>query len=242
MSRPLITLDIGNTRSKWGVWDGMWLVHGVLENSNVLQLAQHLQQWPQSRALVSNVAGAALATQVTEQLATLHIEAEFIQAATQAGGLVNCYDHPQQLGSDRWLAAIAAWNLHHAPCVVATAGTALTVDAVSGQGEFLGGFIAPGWQAMHDTLVAATRLKEVHGEIASFPTNTADAVTSGVLHAMAGAVESMCSQLRQKEGSEPRCLLSGGDADKLLPLLPPPVARVDHLVLEGLRVLAGENA
>ena len=118
--------------------------------------------------------------------------------------------------------------------MVVNAGTTLTVDALSSEGIFVGGYIVPGYAMMREALTGRTALlKSQTGRFSFFPDNTGDAIESGILNALAGAVERMSRYLAHT-GQEDACiLLSGGDAALLEPLLPAP-RLVDNLVLDGL--------
>jgi type III pantothenate kinase len=125
---------------------------------------------------------------------------------------------------------------------VASAGTALTVDALSSRGEFLGGLIVPGFAMMQQALAANTAgVSPVDGCFKDFPVTTGEAVHSGALQAMAGAVERMRMTLEKREQSKPHLLLAGGDAPALQGVLSGAGEIVDNLVLEGLILIAGES-
>ena len=81
---------------------------------------------------------------------------EFIAARNEQCGVRNLYQPPVQLGSDRWAALIAAWQQEHTSCLVVNCGTATTLDALSAQGEYLGGLILPGVSMMQKSLVTGT--------------------------------------------------------------------------------------
>jgi type III pantothenate kinase len=157
----------------------------------------------------------------------------------------NGYSNAAQLGSDRWAALIAAWHLVRGKCLVVNSGTATTIDALSGQGEFLGGLILPGVELMQRSMVAAAvQLKPAQGEYVPFPLNSADALYSGAIQANCGAIERQYTLL--DDGSAP-LILSGGAAGLLQRCLdqkrfsvPPRV--VDNLVLQGLLLIAREDA
>jgi type III pantothenate kinase len=154
----------------------------------------------------------------------------------------NGYDNPARLGCDRWAALVAARRREPGPCLVVTVGTAMTVDALSGKGEFLGGLIVPGPALMLQALVGNTgQLGPEAGTWRAFPANTADAMTSGALTALAGAAAQQRQRLQEREGVAPALLLSGGGATLLKSLLPGPVVEVDNLVLEGLVIIAEES-
>lgn len=242
----IVAIDAGNTRTKWAILDssGEFLQQGTVENVQIHTLINVIQQWHGCRRMVvSNVAGAAVADQLQSICDGLNLPQMTIQATASACGVTNRYTQPAQLGSDRWATLVAAWNRYHESCVIATAGTALTVDVLSSHGEFLGGLIVPGWRLMQSALTSGTvGLAALEGQLQHFPTNTGDAMCSGAWQAMAGAVEKMCDLLQSREASPPRCLLSGGDASGLHVALSRPAEITHNLVLKGLWLIERERA
>ncbi len=240
----ILVVDAGNTRVKWGVYDNGWQAQGSLRHDELHRLAPALQAYAGlGQAVISSVAGAVVDAGLQAQLDSLGIAARCIKAQASACGVTNGYANPAQLGSDRWAAAVAAWQRTHAACVVASAGTALTVDALSSRGEFLGGLIVPGLTMMKQALAANTAGGlAVEGELRDFPAATGDAVHSGALRAMAGAVEQMLARLAQREMVPVKLLLAGGDAGALQSALSGAGEIVDNLVLEGLILIAKECA
>lgn len=237
----ILAVDAGNSRTKWGVFDdhGAQLAQGVADNRDIAQLAEAWRDFSGCRrAVVSNVAGEAVAAGLGQSFEALGLPAVWVKSQTMACGVRNGYLQPEQLGTDRWAALIAAWNASRMPCVIATAGTALTVDAVSGEGEFLGGLIVPGLAMMRALLADGTAaVPAVPGQWRDFPASTADAVQTGALAAMAGAVQRMCAILEMREGRAPQCVLSGGDAEQLAASLGRPAFMAPNLVLQGLFLL-----
>ncbi|HEX7686338.1 MAG TPA: type III pantothenate kinase, partial [Burkholderiaceae bacterium] len=119
--------------------------------------------------------------------------------------------------------------------LVVMVGTAVTVDALDPDGRFLGGLILPGFGLMLRALEMGTAgLKVPTGETVDFPTNTSDALMSGGVNAIAGAVERQYRRLRARTGVEPRVLVTGGAAVKLAPALDLDLEIVDGLIFEGL--------
>lgn len=236
----ILAIDAGNTRIKWA-----WYAHGAWQKQGWTPTAQpQLEtQWADlsapSRIIVSNVAGSATEHAIAGacqhwSALPLHIRPQPAQC-----GVSNGYSEPERLGSDRWAALIAAHHLHPGrDLLVVQAGTALTIDTLSAQGHFRGGMIVPGLRLMLDALARSTAgLPRQDGEIQPFPCNSADAMMSGAANAIAGAVERGFRQLE----THPLCLISGGDADILLPLLNIPAQKTDQLVLEGLLRIALET-
>ncbi|MEK6594529.1 MAG: type III pantothenate kinase, partial [Pseudomonadota bacterium] len=144
-----------------------------------------------------------------------------------------------QLGADRWAALIGAWHRFHGPCLVVGAGTTVTVDALSGEGVFLGGLIIPGFELMRGSLARNTaQLKLQDGDFHYFPDNTANAIMSGAINALCGAVERMLGFMQETGEVMPCVVLSGGVAGLLADRLNARVEVVDNLVLEGLLSIA----
>ncbi|MBU0687908.1 MAG: type III pantothenate kinase [Gammaproteobacteria bacterium] len=240
----MLLLDIGNSRCKWAlVENGIWIRQGVLENGELAQLPTLIGELPlSSRILVSNVAGDAVAAKLKECLAAIQCQPKFIQAEAERCGVRNGYHTPQQLGSDRWAALIAAHHRVAGACLVVNCGTATTIDALSAEGEFLGGLILPGLSLMLSSLSANTaQLAEQAGSLLDFPRDTADAMLSGAVRATQGAIQHQFGLLQQHADSV-RCLMSGGAASMVMQGSSVPVEYDEHLVLHGLQILGESEA
>lgn len=236
----ILAIDIGNTRIKWGFAQaGGWLRQGWVATAAPGDLRPAFAGLPApDRIIVSNVAGAALREQLAGQLPPQCVPHWLVSAAEQCG-VRSSYADPAALGPDRWAALIGAWHLTGGACVVVNVGTTMTVDALNGEGLFLGGCIIPGAALMRDALARDTaNLALRAGTFSYFPDNTGDAITSGAINALAGAVDRMALYLRESTGAEPRIVLSGGDASLVEERLNAQVAVVDNLVLEGLLHIA----
>lgn len=238
----MLLIDAGNSRVKWAtVEGGMWLQQNVLENTHATGLSVAFSELPPpDRILISNVAGENMAQLLSAACAAWQCPMEFIVAQVTQCGVRNSYEHPAQLGSDRWAALIAAWHQERASCLVVNCGTATTVDALSAEGEFLGGLILPGVDMMRSSLAAgAAQLAQTEGIWREFPRNTADAMFSGSIQATIGAIRLQFEALAMC--GDVRCLLSGGAADKVRQHLKLPSVRVDNLVLRGLQIIGQDN-
>lgn len=235
----ILFLDIGNTRIKWGCHDGaVWRDRGAMPVGQPEALTDVLAACRPTRAVIACVAGPQVRARIEALLA--NVPGHWLDAAETGHGLSNGYDHPGTLGVDRYAAMLACLRGGLAPCVVASAGTALTVDALAGDGTFLGGMIVPGARLMRESLGRGTAaVSVVAGEMRAFPRCTEDAVATGILSAMAGAVESMRHRLAGQLGvGDVRVVVTGGDAGPLAGLLADPVVIERDLVLEGLLWLA----
>lgn len=249
MSQTLV-LDIGNSRMKWGLYGPRgWMSMGVTPNAEIGTLS--LRDWQNLprpvRVVGVNVAGEAARVRLEAQIARWRIAPEWLTSSAAACGVVNGYRVPAQLGADRWASLIAARQRvlgaeAITPAIVVNAGTAVTVDALSGEGRFLGGLIVPGLRLMLRGLAENTAaLKMTTGAFAAFPDSTADALYTGAMQAVTGAIEQMRALLAHAE-QEPRCFLAGGAANEIAPHLTGAVEVVDNLVLEGVLALADAEA
>ncbi len=240
----LLAIDIGNTRIKWGfAQDGGWLRKGWLATAQPADLGAALAPLPAAdRILIANVAGAAVRAQVEALLPASASVPDWLVSTALQCGVRSSYADPAALGPDRWAALIGARHLVQTACVVVNAGTTMTVDALSGEGVFLGGCIVPGAALMRSALARDTaNLALREGEFRFFPDNTGDAIASGAVNALAGAVERVAAYLQESTGAAPRVLLSGGDAPLLEARLGLPLSVVDNLVLEGLLQIARQT-
>jgi type III pantothenate kinase len=239
----LLVIDAGNTRIKWGVHDGnSWLRQGIVQHHEIKLLTRIPDEFSALRhAVISSVAGTEIDAVLQTELGGLGITLRFIHAVASGCGVINGYLDPAQMGCDRWAALVAAWKIRKGACVVVSAGTAMTVDALSSRGEFLGGLIVPGLSMMKSVLAANTaRILQTDGDLLEFPATTGDAVHSGALKAMAGAVEYTVASLARREARPPALMLTGGDAGVLQNALSGAGEIVDNLVLEGLVLIAKE--
>ncbi len=231
----ILCIDSGNSRIKWGVHDaGRWLEVGFVAHADVDRLTSLARRLPQeTRVILANVAGDAALASIRQALTPCRPALHEVKSASDAGGVVNLYQVPGRLGVDRWSALIGARGLTSAPCLVLMAGTATTIDTLDGDGRFLGGLILPGLDLMRLSLARDTaQLPFSDGRFERTPRRTADAIQTGCLHAQLGAIERMFRLVAAEPGS--LCLLNGGAAAALAPLLECPLREVDNLVLEGL--------
>ena len=241
----LMTIDSGNTHVKWGLHDGSnWLEQGTITQDKSILLQQEWKSLPTPHSIIiSNVSSIETKKKLSELLSCWKVEPEWITPLVYQGGVRNYYADPSLLGSDRWAALIAAWNWQKKGCLVVDVGTAMTVDALSDTGEFLGGIIVPGFKLMKESLTTnITTLQNQEGEFSEFPNNTANAIHSGTVHALVGTVKRMSELFFSTLGHVPKCIISGGASQQLMSELNMDASEVDNLVLEGLVLIAEENS
>lgn len=252
----LLLVDAGNTRIKWALVDrsiahpvpGVWHAAGSVARADAEQLVQTWRALRIGRVLLSNVAGEGLRDElehiVMRALGSKPVAIEWFASVAELGGVRNGYRNPSQLGCDRFAAAIGAHALFpKRALVVATCGTATTIDAVSADGDFVGGMILPGLGLMASSLAKNTaQLPEValHASaLQPFADNTDAAIVSGCLAAQAGAIErAVAAHALTHPESGVSCILAGGAADLVAPHLSIAHQRVDNLVLVGLQTVA----
>jgi len=240
----LLAIDVGNSRIKWASHDGArWLARGALDRGRLADLETIWGGFPAGcRVIGSNVAGRDVTERIDAVLAAQGCATQWIVSTRAQCGVRNLYGNPVQLGTDRWAALIGARSMETGACLVVGAGTAVTVDALSENGDFLGGIILPGLRLMHEALARDTsRLGSDQGCYAAFPRNTADAMASGAIQAVAGAVERMRVRLGAAVQGPVHVIASGGSMDILAPHLPADARLVENLVLEGLVIIAAES-
>jgi len=261
-----LLIDAGNRRLKWAVTRGGDApdgARGVLDTDAIAARGDALAaQWAAierpASVWVSCVAGAR-ARHAIEACArrAWGLQAVFIASRARQAGIVNAYRQPTALGSDRWAALVAARRLFaRRPVIVVDAGTAVTVDALDGGGVFRGGVIFPGARGMRAALRESTENiaghngdgKRGHGgeDPAGAPdpiaTDTRSAVMSGAWLAVAGGIDLAVARQRATLPGDCRVLATGGDAERIAPLLTSGVEITPDLVLRGLAVIAAESA
>jgi type III pantothenate kinase len=236
--------DLGNTRLKRASLDAMrrgpLLAAPVDTADPAAALGDLPRATPGAVAWLASVAPAATTEPIETALRSLGYTVERVRTLPQALGVRVAYAEPARLGVDRFLALLGAHARGDGPWLLASIGSALTVDLLARDGTHLGGLIAPSPGHMREALGARFPvLTEAQGDVVDWASDTGDAVVSGALGAAAGLLERSRRLARQRIGSEPTVLLTGGGADAVLPALPFPALLVPELVLEGLARLAG---
>ena len=243
--RVNLLIDLGNSRLKWAQQDdGLWRTGAaLLEAENMAPLLDRV--WAEMTAprqvIVCSVA-AARRLQTVEQWLRVRwsIAPRIVHSQARQLDVTNGYREPEQLGADRWAALIGARGLTRLAACVVDCGTAVTVDALSSSGVFLGGVIFPGLRLLRGSLVQGTQaIKTVEGNsVDCLARSTADGVAAGTLFGLAGAVERLINEYRRTLGDTTQVLLTGGDAPLLAPRLSVAFAPVPDLVLRGLARIA----
>ncbi|MGZ3238274.1 MAG: type III pantothenate kinase [Burkholderiaceae bacterium] len=254
----LLLVDAGNTRIKWAMLEtasldvaalGHWSAYGSVRREDLNKLGDIWHDAHIARVVISNVAGQAMHDGLEKMLLHAHglkpVPLVWFQSASELGGIQNDYRNPAQLGCDRFATAIGAHALFpKQTLLVATCGTATTLDAITADGHFIGGMILPGLELMMSSLARNTaqlpHATQQNVTLWPFADNTDDAIVSGCLSAQVGAIERAMAAL-SVEHSEVKCILSGGAASTISPHLTVAHQMVDNLVLTGLQVVATQS-
>lgn len=207
------------------------------------------------RALGVNVAGEARGTAIAATLQKHGCAVTWSPSQATTLGLVNSYRVPTQLGADRWASLLGVLSRlpgAHPPFVLASFGTATTIDTVGPDNVFAGGLILPGPAMMRSALAHGTaNLPIANGQVVAYPVDTHEAIASGIAAAQAGAVVRQWLAGRQRYGQTPQIYAAGGgwpevhqeierllaDAGGAFGAAPVPVY-LDHPVLDGLAAVA----
>lgn len=245
----ILLVDIGNTRLKWAfLHRDEFEFGGAISYSNDSLLSLLSSIWSSitypERVIVSNVAGDKIVVLLQQWiLDNFHCKVQFIVTKKEHLRLVNAYSIPSQLGVDRWLAMLGIWNQHQSGFCVVDCGTAVTFDAVDNQGNHLGGLILPGLDLMQSSLLTklpGCRQPEPRNHIQTniLANNTYHAISGGCLYAVAAFIDELTADLLEELGENAQCIMTGGNAQKVMPMLQHDYLYKPHLILEGLTLMA----
>lgn len=239
-----LLVDLGNTRLKWATLAGQRMVAGGVFAHLGKPLTYDLRtEWAELSQVDLVLVASVVAPSREEELDTFVRErfgarAQFVRSPAMALGVRNAYAEPARLGVDRFLALAALHAQQPRVQMLASVGTALTLDALDADGTHHGGLIIASPHLMRESLLKHTaRIGVSEGRCYEMPSNTADAVMTGSLYAAAGAIDRFCVAATRRLGAVPALTLTGGGANELASLLGP-IEREHDLVLRGLALWA----
>jgi type III pantothenate kinase len=257
----LLTIDIGNTHTVLGLFEGDQIVeHWRVSTDSQRTADEHavlFQGLMRDHPLLGNagVDGIAICSTVPAVLHEMRdmvrryygdIPSLIVEPGVKTGIPV-LVDNPKEVGSDRVINALAAVHLYGAPCIVVDLGTATSFDAVSSRGEWIGGAIAPGIQISVDALGASgaqLRKIELSRPRSIIGKNTVECMQSGILYGFAGQIDGVVNRMADELADDPNdvtVVATGGMAPLIMEEVEVIDAHEPWLTLIGLRLVYERN-
>jgi len=252
----LLVLDVGNTNTTLGVYDGLELKHSwrltserqrtVDEYGIMCRTLLHLTGIESSA--ISDVAICSVVPMLDftlNRMAEVYFGLKPLFVTSENAGMPVLYDDPREVGADRVVNAVAVFERMGGPCIVVDFGTATTFDAISEAGEYIGGIIYPGILISAEALfqrAARLRNTEIRHPEKLIGTNPASSVQSGLYYGNIALVDGVLERMVEELGEATRIIATGG----LAPLISRGsrlIQAVDaNITLEGIRIVYERNA
>jgi len=253
----LLVVDVGNTQTHFGTYEGGELVEhwrfATVRDSTADEIGAALRNLVELRGVELEQIDSSIVSSTVPQLGPQWLEMTerylghemLVVGPGFKTGMPLRYDNPREIGADRLVNAVAAYERTQGACIVVDFGTAITYDPVSAEGEYLGGIISPGVEISVEALASrAAKLPKVDLEPprALIGKSTIEAIRSGVIYGFAAMVDGIVGRLLEEMGEETATIATGGLAHHIVPF----TERIDEiddlLTLEGLRILFERNS
>jgi len=246
----LLAIDVGNTQTAVGVYEGRHLLHewrvSTEREATVDELAARHDQLLRLRggslAEIDDVVVGSVVPTLTaayQDLAISYLERDAL--VLEPGirtGISLKIDNPRELGADRLANAVSAYGRFRSACIVVDFGTATTFDAISVDGEYLGGVIAPGIETSLEALSSrAARLLKVDlvPPARVIGKSTVECMQSGLIYGTVAQVDGIVARMVEELGPPVAIVATGGLAELVVPLSEHSVEHIPQLTLEGLQ-------
>lgn len=252
----LLAVDIGNTQTHLGAFEGRKLVEhwrlATVRDSTADELAAAYSGLLALRGIKFADLDGVIVSSTVPRLAPEYAEMTerylrepcMVVGPGLKTGMPIRTDNPRELGADRLVNAIAAFDRLGGPCVVVDFGTAITYDAVSADGEYLGGIISPGIEISLNALTErAAKLPQVEltEPEALIGKSTLESIQSGVIYGFAAQVDGIVGRLRDELGDDLQVIATGGLAEHIVPFCDSVELCDDLLTLNGLELIHHRN-
>ena len=247
----LLAIDVGNTQTAFGLFEGEELREHWRVTTERNRSADELGALYGNFIDLTSVDGVAIASTVPqlhrayEELAKEYAKAELLELGPGVKtGVPIRYDDPREVGPDRIANAVAAVERYGAPAIVVDFGTSTNFDVVSPQGEYVGGVLAPGIEVSMEALFSrAARLFKVDFTEPEtvIAKNTASSLQSGLVYGFAGQVDGIVERIRAELGADAQTVATGGLADLIVPHAKTLETIDPFLTLEGVRLVWQRN-
>lgn len=249
----LLTIDIGNTNTVIGIFDGGSLI-------DFYRLSSREMLTPDEAGLklinicnlnsigASEIDGAALCSVVPTLTSTydsaiqkyFNVKTLILTHETDLGIVID-YEIPNQVGADRLADAVAAYNKYGGPTIIVDLGTAITIDAVSSDGHYLGGAIAPGIEASLAGLSKrASQLFQVSLKAPAkvLGKNTVESIQAGIVFGAVGQIDELVSRIKNEIGEPVKRVIATGGLAELVSGISKTIDGIDPtLTLDGLNIV-----
>ncbi|GMR08013.1 MAG: type III pantothenate kinase [Gammaproteobacteria bacterium] len=256
----ILLVDAGNSAIKWCLLDTTDMklddTQSAYYKDDEDDAAMFDEIWQDLAApeqvVISNVVDDEFGENVTQWCQSQwEITPEIILSREQAHGVTNAYTHPEKLGTDRWAAMISGWNRFNKACCIVDCGSAITIDVLSNDGKHMGGLIVPGLAMMQQVLLDETGIssgietnnkyigdENVGDEVSLLANDTGSGIHGGTVYAAVALIDRVMADLTNEAELDVICVLTGGDAYRLLPLLSTECIHEPDLVVHGLAIFA----
>ncbi len=249
----LLAIDIGNTNTVIGVYDGDRLMHHWRLRTEKDSTEDEFRLlfknlFALEGANIESISGTIVSCVVPPMISIfdgfctryLHHRPLWVDAATFTD-MPLLYDNPKEVGADRIVNAVAAFHKYHTSLVVVDFGTATTFDCISQEGAYLGGAISPGILISSEALfqkAAKLPQPEIFAEPKTvIAKDTTSSMNAGIIYGYAGLVDGIVRRIKKEMAPLPRVIATGGLAGLMAKMAETIEAVEPHLTLEGLRII-----